>query len=287
MKRVRQWEARFDRRMMLCSCSDSPDYSDMAAANLEASKAAERIAREDMAFRREQYDDLMPYIKSQLETGAEMSEIQANVARDNFEWATEERTRKADLFRPIEEKMAEEAMAYGSEADQAKEAAKVGGQIDAQSAAALRQRAKTNAAMGINPASGRASETATDALVANAAAKAGAMNDAATRVKDKGIALRAGTANYSQGLGNTASNAYQTSVGAGSSAASTAGAGVGNQLNAAGYVSGGYGNLINNQYQLMDANMQAAGISSSAAAASSAGTSAAAGAAVGGIAIAI
>lgn len=268
-------------------CSDAPDYGPVAEANERSAQLAADVANKDLAFRKQQYADLQPYITRQLETGAEMSELQKQIAIDNNKWATQERDRKAQLFQPVERQMVNEAMAYGSEYDQQKQALKSAAQIDAQTAMAQKTLARNNAAMGINPASGRAQETALDTSVATAALKAGAMNDAANSVKDKGIALRSGVSNYGVGLGNTAANAYSTAVGAGSSSAATAGAGVSNQLASAGYVSGGVNNVMGAQQMAIDSRNSGFQLQAGAEGAASSSNGAMAGAAIGGIAMAI
>lgn len=118
--------------------------------------------------------------------------------------------------------------------------------------------------LGINPNSPKfaAASAATDANVV--AQQAAAENNARTTIKDKNVALRAGTANFGRNMPNTASNAYQVAVGASSASPNTAGVGVGGVMQGTGMVNQAAGNVLQAQSTGINARLGLAGLQNSA-----------------------
>lgn len=234
---------------------EAPDYGPIAQANKESAKIMAEQADKDLQFRMEQYADLLPFLRNQLDIGTRQAALQEQVAAENAAWATSERERQAGLFQPVEEQMASEALEYGTEGDQIQAATRAGAAVDQQFDQARDAEDRNLKAMGVDPSSGRYTSSRRGMALAQAGARAAAMTAARQTAKDKGIALRAGTANFGRGLGNTAATAYNTAVGAGATGAQTAGAGVGSTLAGANYVSGGTNNVLAAQQAGINANM--------------------------------
>lgn len=222
-------------------CNDAPDYTPIANANAEAAARSDALAREEMAFRRQTYADLAPFIQAQLNQGLQTSAQQADAADEQMDVARDNIDYQREIFRPVELETVRDAMEYGDEVDQEEAASQALAQAD-QSYANTREATKmARESAGIDPSSGRtiSSDRALD--VAEAVGKTAAANNARTTVKDKGIALRSGVANFGRGMANTAAGAFSGAVGAGSASTANAGAGVGTALQGGQFAAQGFG----------------------------------------------
>ena len=97
---------------------EAPDYSGIANANEKSAQLAKEAADNQLAFSKDQYAFLQPYLKNQLQTGQDVAAQQLADSRKASERSDEQWQQYQQTFQPIEEKMAQEAMDYGSEADQ-------------------------------------------------------------------------------------------------------------------------------------------------------------------------
>ena len=247
-----------------CSEPEAPDYSGIASANAESARLSKEAADNQLAFSKDQYAFLKPYVQKQLEIGqAVAAQQQADSAkasnRADQQWSQYQTT-----FQPIEEKMAQEAMDYGSEADQERAtgqaAADVSQQFQSQRAAAQRQLAS----MGVKPNSGAFMAQNRESDAAEAAARAAAMTGTRQAVKDKGVSLRAGAAAFGRNQTNTAGQQVGLSTGSGSAATQSAGAGVGSTLAAGNSINAGYGAQIDAANSAVRANLGLGGLMNSA-----------------------
>lgn len=239
----------------MCDSPSAPDYSGIAASNEKSAELAKEAADNQLAFSKEQYEYLKPYIQKQLEAGQQVSDMQINSAKTAEDRAAQQWNQYQSTFQPIEQKMAQEAMQYGTVADQEQSANQAGAdvakQFENQKATAQRQLAS----MGVRPNAGNfmAANRETDA--AEAAARAAAMTSQRQAVKDKGISLRAGAAAFGRNQTNTAGQQVGLSTASGSAATQSAGAGIGSNLAASGQVAGGYGAQIGAQNTSIQANL--------------------------------
>lgn len=240
-----------------------PDYTPIANANAESSRLAAKAAEDDLAFRKQQYADMKPAIDNQLAIGAKVSAEQLDIMRDTNERADSQWDQYVRTFRPIEEQMAREALEYGNEADQEKQATSYGADLRASAARSRAATLRQLNSMGVTPSSGKTAAMLRDSDIMLAGAEAAGKNSARTAVRDKGIALRAGAASFGRNLPNWAGQSAGTAVGAGSSATATAGAGIGTNLQGANYVSGATPNLISAQGLNVQGNLGIAGLMSS------------------------
>lgn len=196
-----------------------------------------------------------------------VTEQQLGLATDQANWSREDRERYESVYRPIENKYIEEATNYASPERQAQAAAEA--QSDVQSAAAGARAAseRNNAAMGIDPRSGRAGGVQATSDMGIALAEAGAANNARTAVRDKGLALTADVANMGRGATSAAAAGAAGSVGASGTALSGAQASNAQALAAPSVVAqgfsgamqgyGGQASTLNQQYGIQSQNWQA------------------------------
>ena len=248
----------------MCSEPEAPDYSGIAAANAESARLSKEAADNQLAFSKEQFYFLQPYIQKQLETGQEVAAQQQADSAKASERADQQWSQYQTTFQPIEEKMAQEAMDYGSAADQERAAGQaatdVTQQFQSQRAAAQRQLMS----MGVKPNAGNFMAAEREMDASEAAARAAAMTGTRQSVKDKGVSLRAGAAAFGRNQTNTAGQQVGLSTGSGSAATQSAGAGVGSTMAAGSQVAGGYGAQIGAANSAMQANLGLGGLMNSA-----------------------
>ena len=247
-----------------CSEPEAPDYSGIASANEKSAELAARAADNQLAFSKEQYDFLKPYIQKQLQTGQDVAAQQQTDAAKASNRADQQWSQYQTTFQPIEEKMAQEAMDYGNAADQERAAGQaatdVTQQFQSQRAAAQRQLTS----MGVKPNAGNFMAAEREMDASEAAARAAAMTGTRQSVKDKGVSLRAGAAAFGRNQTNTAGQQVGLSTGSGSAATQSAGAGVGSTMAAGSQVAGGYGAQIGAANSAMQANLGLGGLMNSA-----------------------
>ena len=247
-----------------CSEPEAPDYSGIASANQKSAELAARAADNQLAFSREQYDFLKPYIQNQLETGQSVAAQQQADAAKASDRADQQWEQYQTTFQPIEEQMAKEAMDYGSAADQERAAGQaatdVSQQFQSQRAAAQRQLTS----MGVKPNAGTFMSASREMDASEAAARAAAMTGTRQAVKDKGVSLRAGAAAFGRNQTNTAGQQLGLSTGSGSAATQSSGAGVGSTMAAGSQVAGGYGAQIGAANSSIQANLGMGGLLNSA-----------------------
>ncbi|HNO86957.1 MAG TPA: hypothetical protein PKI69_01705 [Rhodocyclaceae bacterium] len=247
-----------------CSEPAAPDYSGIASANAESAQLSKEAADNQLAFSKDQYAFLKPYVQKQLEIGQGVATQQQDDSAKASSRADQQWSQYQTTFQPIEEKMAQEAMDYGGEADQERAtgqaAADVSQQFQSQRAAAQRQLAS----MGVKPNSGAFMAQNRESDAAEAAARAAAMTGTRQAVKDKGVSLRASAAAFGRNQTNTAGQQVGISTGTGSAATQSAGAGVGSTLAAGNSINAGYGAQIGAANSAVQANLGLGGLMNSA-----------------------
>jgi len=234
-----------------------PDYGPIANASREAAEIMAGLGREQLAFARQQYGEMMPLARR-------IADQQMASQNELMGMAREDRQYQIDTFRPVERGLVADAEAFSTEGfreQQARDAAAAAGR-----AFGITQDAsmRAMASRGINPASGAGMAMQTQGNLGLAAQRAGAMTGARNQAEQMGFARRMDVTGLGRGLGGAALGAYGAATGAGSAAqgtsmapgtqfmqgmgqgASTIGAGQQMQL-------GGLGNILNSQTSMYNA----------------------------------
>jgi hypothetical protein len=202
------------------------------------------VAKDALAFNKQVYEDNKPRQALIDEYAKRIVDQQLAVGDTNQAQAGEQWNRFKTLFAPVEEQMVKDATEIDSVQNQELEAGKAGSQVAKSYAQANEQQTRNLASMGINPNSGRALAAKSTVGAMEAADEASAMNNARQIVKDKGITLRAGAANFGRNMPNTASNAYGLTLTAGNSAGTNSAAGMNAAIAGAGQMNQGFGTAI-------------------------------------------
>lgn len=220
----------------------APDSNPGMVASAEAAKeiAAEqaKVARESLAFYREQYEEFKPILNEILQGEVEMQK--SNKARAD-EYAAYEK----ETYRPLEQELVRKAKEYDTEAKR-EELARTGAADVSQAFGVARgQMQRQQAAGGIAPNSGRFAALNQQMMTQEALARAGAMNNARTQAADRGTALMYDAAGLGRNLATNASTAYGVSQNAAAGAKATTQAG--GQIMGQGYQNAGnlYGGASN------------------------------------------
>lgn len=220
----------------------APDSNPGMIASADAAKeiAAEqaKVARESLAFYREQYEEFKPVLNEILQGEAEMQK--SNKARAD-EYAAYER----ETYRPLEKELVRKAQEYDTEAKREQLATAGAADVSQAFGVARGQMQRQQAAGGIAPNSGRFAALNQQMMTQEALARAGAMNNARTLAEDKGTALMYDAAGLGRNLATNASTAYGVSQNAAAGAKATTQAG--GQIMGQGYQTAGnlYGGASN------------------------------------------
>jgi hypothetical protein len=181
-----------------------PDYSGMEA-----------LGREQLAFSRQQYAEMMPLARQVYGQQMDAQRQQMNQAQNYFDY-------QQQTFRPVEQGLVRDAERFSTEgyreqmAGQAAAAAgrAFGVQQD------MGQRAM--ASRGVNPNSGAGMALQAQGNLGLAAQRANAMTGARTQAEQTGFARRLDVTGLGRGLAGASTAAYQGATSAGSAGINTA-----------------------------------------------------------------
>lgn len=259
LKSSRKFEAAMD-NPFICyldlgggDSAPAPDPAIGAAAQQNA-----EVAKEALAFNKQVYADNKPRQALSDKIAQQVINDQLSVSAQNQAQAKSQWDRFLTIFAPVEDQMVKDAMTIDTPAEQERAAGEAGAQVTKSYDAMQKQQARNLASMGINPNSGRALAVNANTGAMQAADSANAMTNARQLVKDKGIALRAGAANFGRNMPNTASNAYGLTLNAGNSAVGNSAATMNNANANAAQMNSGFntaisgnnsaGSILNQQY---------------------------------------
>lgn len=185
-----------------------PDYGPIAAAQKEAAQIAAQVAREQLAWAREQYAmdrEVLDRVLAVMLPAMELESSEAAKLRDRYN----------TVFQPIEDDLIREAREFASPERIEQEATRV----SAEAALAFQQRraaaAQALEQFGIDPSQTRARALDAQLNVQQAATQAALANQARTNVENVGRALRGEAINIGRGLPSNVAGAYGTAIDAG------------------------------------------------------------------------
>jgi hypothetical protein len=175
----------------------------------------EALGREQLAFSRQQYAEMMPLARQVYGQQMDAQRQQMDQAQNYFDY-------QQQTFRPVEQGLVRDAERFNTEAYRE--------QLAGQAAAAagrafgvqqgMGQRAM--AARGVNPNSGAAMAMQAQGNLGLAAQRANAMTGARTQAEQLGFARRMDVTGLGRGLAGASTAAYQGATGAGSAGINTA-----------------------------------------------------------------
>lgn len=202
----------------LLRCSDSPDTSGINAAAV----ANAGIGQEALDFYKQQYADQAPVRDAATNLSLEQAQLQNAASKKQIAAADDSLAYQKDTFRPVEEKLASDAMNYDTPAR--REAAAAAATSDVERSVSAQRDASTRALerTGALPSSGRALALQGSMDLGAAKLKAGAANTARQQVEAQGTARLGDVANLGRGIASGQVAQLQSGVQAGNSAVGNA-----------------------------------------------------------------
>lgn len=205
----------------------APDYSGLIAQSEKAAEMAFQISKEQLAWAKEQYG--MDKELSDQVVGKLLESQDQQTA-----WAIEDRARYKSEFQPLEDQLIADAESFSTPQRQEQEASRDMASVSTQFAGAREAAQRQLEGYGIDPSSTRYAALDIGTRQAEAAAKAGAGNNAVARVDAQGRALRSEAINVGRGYpgqaavamgqaGQAGTGAVGTNLGTTASGASTMG----------------------------------------------------------------
>lgn len=180
-------------------------------ANAQLGMRAQDLAERNFDWNQKLTEEFAPTYKQLLNSAA--TESQKNAARGDDQWQ-----QYKDVFQPIENQMAEDAMNYDSPEEVARReglaAATVGRQFDNTQAQTSREMAR----MGVSPTSSLGADAMTDQANARALATAGAVTGERNNTKLLGMSLRENAARFGRNQTGTGIAASQAALAGGNAA---------------------------------------------------------------------
>lgn len=175
----------------------------------QAAKDNAALGKESLDFYKSVYEtDLRPMQKEQMTLAKGLVTDYLTDRQTQRDFAARQNAYYEDTYQPIERRMAQEAMDYDSAGNIARRQGIAAASTNQQFSNARDQGVRALTRMGVNPNSG-AFARANDRLTnAQALASAGAQTGAAFDTIDRGIALRAGVANFGRNMPNTAAQYF-------------------------------------------------------------------------------
>lgn len=248
-RRAMGWHAR---------CSDAPD---MSGANAAAMANAE-LAKESLAFYKQIYAEQAPARERATNTALQVADAQLASMEQQAALSKEYADYNRETFRPVEQQVVADAMAYDTPDRREAEAGQAVADVGIQAANARQAQTRAQTRMGVNPNSGAATSMQSALSLGEAAAKAGAGNTARKNVETIGFARKMDAAGLGRNLASNSSTAASVALNAGNSATGNASVPVQQAQSAASMMGQGFSTAIQGNNSAGGLYTQAAQISS-------------------------
>jgi len=191
-----------------------PDYSGVAAASERSAELSFQLGQDQLAWAREQYAGDREILDGVVSAAMRRLEV-------NDTDAAKDRARYEEIFQPLEDNMAREALDFASPGRERMEMERAQSTV-AQQFEAQRMTALQNLeGYGVDPTSTRFAALDVGSRVAEAAAKAGAGNQARVQTEAIGRALQSEAVNVGRGYPGQVAGTYATALQSGNQAANT------------------------------------------------------------------
>jgi hypothetical protein len=178
----------------------APDYSGM-----------ESVAREQLAFSKQQYADMMPIAQ-------EIAGLQSEAQRQQMDQAADYYAYQQDTFRPLEQGLVQRAQEMDTDAYRQEMAAEASAASARAFSTSNAMNQRSMAARGVNPNSGAARGASAATGLQQAAMRAQSMTGARQGARDRADAAQYQAAGLGRGLATNSLQAFQGASGAGSAA---------------------------------------------------------------------
>lgn len=189
----------------------NPGMIASAQAAQKVAESQERVAAANLAFYRQQYEELKPLFTEIARTDMEIQKRTSDQGTDYYNYAKE-------TFRPIETKLANEAMEYNLDSKKEELASKSASDISQGYSNARDQQNRSLSRLGINPNSNRFAALNNTLTMQQAADMAGAQTKARQDADMIGYAKKMDAAALGRNYPSNSATAYGVSINAGDAA---------------------------------------------------------------------
>lgn len=184
------------------------------------------LAREAQAWYQSTYDKEAPIRQAAADRQNAVSDELIGGMRFATEQAKELDAYNKGTFRPVEQQLVKDAVAYDTPERRMAAASSAAADIDMSAAATRAGNERALARTGIAPGSMRAQALAADSAVGQSTARGGAMTQAVRGVEQQGYARRADVANLGRGIATQQATQQQIATSTGSGGSNAAGQGL-------------------------------------------------------------
>lgn len=185
----------------------NPGMLASAEAARESAEAQKEIAKNTLDFYKQQYNDMKPVLQEVLAG-------QVDTQREAMRQGKEYEQYMKDTFRPLEERLAEDALRYDTEAGREQLARQAVGDIGSAFGQMRSQGTRQARAMGLQPGSGRFAQLNQQLNLQEALARAAASTGAREGALDKSRALKYDAAALGRGLPSNITGSQQIGLAA-------------------------------------------------------------------------
>lgn len=231
---------------------DSPDYSELISYLKDSSNSSQKTSQDMLDWAKKTYAD-------NKEVGDQVIDFALGQMDKESAWADADRKRYEDIYQPLEDQYAARAQDYSTPERQEYEAGRAEADVAAQFAQA-RQTAQDNLEQyGVDPSQTRQGALDLQTRVAEAAAQAGAGNQARFRTEQYGDQLMSNAINTGKGYSQQILGEANAASGSGNQATNTGLATTASGANTmgTGYQWQGLGNQATGQWgQMLNAGFQ-------------------------------
>lgn len=204
------------------------------------------LGKETLDFQRQYYNDVLkPATERDLEMRGQVIDDYLQSSRQQRDIANEQYGFYRGTFRPVEEQVARDAMGYDSAENVNRRMGIAGAAVNQAYSNAASQQARNLSRYGINPNSSAFARANAQLTNQQALASAGAQTGAAFDTMDRGIALRAGAANFGRNMPNSSAAFFAGGDRSGGGAGATSAQGIQGAVNAVGPMLQGSGIAAN------------------------------------------
>lgn len=190
----------------MSASSDAADAQNNAtAAATSSADKANQLSRDQFDWQKQTYEnDIKPQQQKAADLQNRIGEESLSASQQQRQFASDQNQYYKDTFQPIEKKVADEAMNYDSADNVNRRSGIASANVNQQFSNARGQSARLAGRYGLGSTSFSGPAGASER--AEALGSAGAATGAAFDTMDKGIALRAGAANFGRNMPNTAAS---------------------------------------------------------------------------------
>jgi hypothetical protein len=213
----------------------------------------EALGREQLAFSRQQYAEMMPLARQVYGQQMDAQRQQMDQAQNYFDY-------QQQTFRPVEQGLVRDAERFSTEGYREQMAGQAAAAAGRAFGVQQEMGQRAMASRGVNPNSGAGMALQAQGNLGLAAQRANAMTGARTQAEQMGFARRMDVTGLGRGLAGASTAAYQGATGAGSAGINTAMAPGGQYMQGMQQAGGTMGGILNSQTSAYNAGMAQQGL---------------------------